>query len=221
MNAYRLTLLAAGTLLLAGCAHNRGGGRHRNIQLDETGGSKVVRSVCPAVAVPAYTGDVSIFSPEQSRDARALDVTATITNLQVVCDDTGPVVKSNVSFDVVAQRASHFGARDVVLSYFSTVTRGGTTIMSKQVSQVNVHFDEGQVRGHGTAAASASIDKASASLPANVSAQLNRRRKPGDSDASVDPMTDPRVRTAVTKASFELLIGFQLSPAQLQYNATR
>ncbi len=219
MKAYRLTLFVAGTLLLAGCAH-RGGGRHR-LELDETGGSKITRSVCPAVAIPAYTGDVSLFSPEQSRDARALDVTATITNLQIACNDTNPVVKTNVTFDVVAQRASRSGARDVVLSYFSTVTRGGGTIMSKQISQVNVHFDDGQYRGHGTAAASALIDKASASLPPNVAAQLNRRRKAGDADASVDPMTDPRVRNAVTKASFELLIGFQLTPSQLEYNATR
>ena len=28
-----------------------------------SGGLNVVRSTCPAVAVPAYTGDVSLFSP--------------------------------------------------------------------------------------------------------------------------------------------------------------
>jgi len=34
-------------------------------------------------------------------------------------------------------------------------------------------------------------------------------------------MSDPATRAAVSQASFEMLVGFQLSDAQLQYNATR
>jgi hypothetical protein len=34
-------------------------------------------------------------------------------------------------------------------------------------------------------------------------------------------MSDPTVRAAVQRASFELLVGFQLTPEQLAYNATR
>jgi hypothetical protein len=34
-------------------------------------------------------------------------------------------------------------------------------------------------------------------------------------------MADPAVREAVRRASFELLVGFQLTPEQLAYNATR
>ena len=34
-------------------------------------------------------------------------------------------------------------------------------------------------------------------------------------------MADPAIRAAVAKASFEMLIGFQLSNEQLAYNATR
>lgn len=219
MTALRLPLLGAtlvvgATLMVAGCAHRRS-------ELDETGGQRIVRSVCPAVAIPAYTGDVSLFSPEQSRDARALDVTATITNLRTSCDDTSAIVRTGVTFDVVAQRAGHSGARDVVLPYFSTVVRAGTEVMSKQIGQVQVHFADGQVRGLGSAAASAEVEKALASLPARVSTELNRKRKPGDADASIDPMADPKTRAAVNRANFELLIGFQLTQAQLAYNATR
>ena len=42
------------------------GGCKTSSDIDETGGIKITRSTCPAVAVPAYTGDVSLFSPEQS-----------------------------------------------------------------------------------------------------------------------------------------------------------
>ena len=209
------SLLASVALLslLGGCKSTN--------DLDETGGLKIVRSTCPAVAVPAYTGDVSLFSPEQSQDARALDVTATITNLHSTCDETGAVVKSVVTFDVLARRASPNGDRDLVLPYFSTVLRAGTKIMSKQESRVLIHFANGQVMGKGNAQAGAEINKALATLPQVAAERLNRKRKATDADASLDPMNDPRIRSAVNQANFELLIGFQLTEAQLAYNATR
>ncbi len=36
-----------------------------------------------------------------------------------------------------------------------------------------------------------------------------------------DPLADPAVRTAVELARYELLVGFELTPEQLRYNATR
>jgi hypothetical protein len=93
---------------------------------DVSGGLNVVRSTCPAVAIPAYTGDVSLFAIPQSQDARSLDVTATMTNLRSSCDQTGDIVHTKVTFDVAARRASPNGARDVILPYFSTVMRAGT-----------------------------------------------------------------------------------------------
>lgn len=214
MTAFRWFLLAGAALAVSGCTHTR-------YDLDETGGAKVRRSVCPAVAVPAYTDTVSLFTVPGTRDSRALDVTATITNLQTACNDTTATVHSTTTFDVVAQRANPQGARDVVLPYFSTVMRAGTTIMSKQIGQVQVHFNDGQVRGTGTASASADVTKSLASLPERVSNELNRRRKPGDADASIDPLSDPRIRGAVNQANFELLIGFQLTDDQLAYNASK
>jgi hypothetical protein len=209
--------LFASTALLA----LLGGCRSTSIDFDETGGAKVTRSTCPAVAVPAYTGDVSIFAPEQSQDARALDVTATITNLRTQCDDTGAIVKVTTTFDVVARRASASGDRDIVLPYFVTVLRAGTKIMSKQESRVQVHFANGQLRGTGTAQAGAEIQKALSTLPQIAAERLNRKRKATDADASLDPMNDPGVRAAVNQANFEVLIGFQLTQQQLAYNATR
>jgi len=188
---------------------------------DVSGGLNVVRSTCPAVAVPAYTGDVSLFSPPESQDARALDVTATITNLRTTCDQTGAVVHTKVTFDVAARRASPNGARDLVLPYFATVMRAGTKIMSKQQSQVLIHFADGQYRATGTAGAGADIQKSLATLPSVAQARLHRKRKASDADASVDPLADPRIKAAINEANFELLIGFQLTDEQLKYNATR
>jgi hypothetical protein len=186
-----------------------------------SGGLNVVRSTCPAVAIPAYTGDVSLFTPEESTDARALDVQATITNLRVSCDQSGPTVHTNVTFDVVARRASPAGARDLILPYFSTVVRAGNRVMSKQVSQVLVHFNDGQVRSTGTGGAGADIQKSLATLPAIAQQRLHRKRKATDADASVDPLADPQVKAAINEANFELLVGFQLTEKQLAYNATR
>jgi hypothetical protein len=204
---------AALLLLLGGCAHEG--------ELDETGGAKVTRSTCPAVAVPAYTGDVSLFSPAQSQDARALDVVATIANLRPQCDEAGSVVHMRVTFDVQARRSSPHGDRDVVLPYFATVMRAGTRLMSKQESRVSVHFADGQVLATTTAQAGADIEKSLATLPAIAAQRLNRKRRATDADASIDPLSDPRVRSAVNQANFELLVGFQLDEAQLAYNATR
>jgi len=188
---------------------------------DVSGGLNVVRSTCPAVAIPAYTGDVSLFSPEQSQDARALDVTATITNLRSSCDQTGAIVHTQVTFDVIARRASPRGERDLILPYFSMVMRAGTVIMSKQVSQVRVHFADGQLRATGTAGAGADIEKSLATLPAVAQQRLRRKRKASDADASVDPLADPKIKAAINQANFELLVGFQLTEDQLRYNATR
>jgi hypothetical protein len=199
-------------LALAGCAKDK---------LDTTNGIVATRSTCPAVAVAAYTGDISLFSPEQSRDARALDAMATITNLRTTCDESGDIVHSRVTFDVEARRASSHGERDLILPYFATVVRAGTVIMSKQQSRVQVHFADGQTRAMATATAGADVQRSLASLPAIVPERLRRKRKATDSDASIDPLADPKVRGAINQANFELIVGFQLTDAQLAYNATR
>ena len=65
------------------------------------------------------------------------------------------------------------------------------------------------------------MNRADASLPADIREQITRKRKAGDPDAALDPLADPAVRAALQRATFELLVGFQLSQDQLSYNATR
>ena len=200
---------------VAGCAKDN--------EIDVAGGVGITatRSACPAVAVPLHTGDVTLFDPASSRDASAIDVVAAITNVVPQCNDSGDKVYQLANFDVVATRRDAGPARSVTIPYFSTVVQGGTAVVAKRLGNVTVSFADGQTRGTGHGQASAYVDRAAATLPADIMERITRKRKAGDQDAAVDPLTIPEVRTAVQRASFELLVGFQLTPDQLEYNVRR
>jgi hypothetical protein len=205
---------AAMLLVLGGCANRSG-------EIDATGGITAVRSACPAVAIPAATGDITLFNPVSDTSATAMDVTATMTNVRSTCNDAGEQVATTVTFDVLARRTRTDDARDVSLPYFMAVVRGGSAVVAKRVGQVQLHFNAGQARAQGSGQASSQVTRAAATLPAEVRERLTRRRKAGDEDAAIDPLTAPEVRQAVQRATFEALVGFQLTDAQLRYNATR
>ncbi len=186
------------------------------------GGVFTVRSACPLVGVPAATGDITMFNPPGNITAAAIDVTATITNVRGNCQEgTGAELASTVSFDVLGQRRFAGPARTVVLPFFNVVVQGGTEVVAKRVGAVALNFPEGSLRAQSTSQATSRISRSVATLPENVRKILTRPRKPGDADAAVDPLTDPAVRAAVARATFEQLVGFQLTEAQLRYNATR
>lgn len=208
-------ILAASILALAlgGCA-SKG-------EIDATGGISAIRTACPTVAVPAATGDITVFDPVTSRDQSAIDVTALMTNVRSTCVDANDPILTNVTFTVQARRARTDAARDVVLPYFVTVVRGGSAVVAKRVGRVTLHFDAGQLRAEANAQGTATITRAAATLSADVREKLTRKRKAGDEDAAVDPLSTPEVRQAVLRASFETLVGFQLTAEQLKYNATR
>ncbi len=213
-----LTVLCgtAAMATVAGCAKDN--------EIDVSGGVGITatRSACPAVAVPLHTGDVTLFDPATSRDASAIDIVAAMTNVVPQCNDTGSEkVYQLVNFDVVATRRDAGPARTVTLPYYATVLQGGTVVVAKRLGNVAITFPEGQVRGTGRAQASAYVDRAAATLPADIQERITRKRKAGDQDAAVDPLSVPEVRAAVQRASFELLVGFQLTQDQLEYNVRR
>ena len=187
----------------------------------DQGGIWTERSACPIPGIPAGTGDVTIFNPANSRDSRAIDVTATITQLRGFCQDSGADVISTVTFTVTALRRDAGPARQVILPYFDVALRGGATIEAKQVGAVALEFPAGSQHATTRAQASIRVNRASATLPPEVRAILTRPRKAGQADAAIDPMADPAVRSAVAAATFEHLVGFQLTQDQLKYNATR
>ena len=191
-----------------------------DLVIEQGVGIQALRSLCPAVGVPDYTGNVTLFRGAD-RSLGSLDVSATMTNVTSTCDDTGERIYATANFDVLAQRTDTAGARSVTLPYYSTVLRGGSAVVSKEVGQVVINFADGQARASATGTAGAYVDRAAATLPEEIREEITRRRRPGDTDAAIDPLTKPEVRAAVARASFELLVGFQLTEEQLAYNATR
>lgn len=209
----RIAVFLTPALILAGCS--------RTGEIDATGGISAVRSACPTVGVAAGTGDITLFDPPTSREQSAIDVTAVITNVRSTCNDAGDQIATTVTFDVLGRRTRTDAAREVVLPYYIAVVRGGSNVTAKRVSQVALRFDVGQPRASAQAQAVSYVSRAAATLPEDVRRQLTRRRKAGDEDAAVDPLTQPEVRQAVLAATFEALVGFQLTDEQLRYNATR
>lgn len=208
-----VVLLMAG-IALAGCK-SKG-----QLVLEEGVGVTAVRTACPSVGIPDYTGDVTLFNGA-STTADAIDVTAAMTNVRTDCNPNGDKVLATVRFDVQARRTSTQGARRVTLPYFVTVMRGGNAVIAKRIGSVTVDFADGQARAQASGTGSATIDKAEATIPREIRDRITRKRKAGDYDAAIDPLAQPEVRAAVARATFDVFVGFQLSDAQLTYNATR
>ena len=210
----RLAALAA-VILLSACRHAG------DVTSDNGGGVYAVRSVCPIAGVPAGTGDVTLFNPPNSTDSRAIDVTATISDVRATCQDAGNDVISTATFTITALRRDAGPARQLVLPYFDVALRGGSTVAAKQVGQAVLNFAAGDVHAWTRVQATVRVNRSAATLPANVRAILTRPRKAGEAEAAIDPLADPAVRTAVANATFEHLVGFELTQDQLKYNATR
>ncbi|TIX51332.1 hypothetical protein [Alteraurantiacibacter aquimixticola] len=209
-------IVAAGAAMaLAGCKSEG------DIVVQQGVGITALRSVCPAVGIPDHTGDITLFSPASATTADAIDVTAVITNVRANCDESGAEVYSTATFDVQAQRRDVSGTRTVEIPYFSTVMRGGSSVVAKRLGTVTLSFADGEARASAMGTAGAVIDRTEATLPADIREIITRTRRAGDTDAAIDPLTRPEVRAALARASFELLVGFQLSEDQLAYNATR
>ena len=210
----RLAALVAITLL-SGCR------RAGELTPENGGGVYAVRSACPIAGIPAGTGDITLFNPANSTDSRAIDVTASISDLRATCQETATDVVSTATFTVVGLRRDAGPARQVVLPYFDVALRGGSQIAAKQVGQAVLNFRAGDLHAWARVQATVRVNRASATLPENVRQILTRPRKAGEAEAAVDPLADPAVSKAVANATFEQLVGFQLTQDQLKYNATR
>ena len=210
-----LAFAALSALALSGCAQKG------ELVVDSGVGVTALRSTCPTVGVPDYTGDVTTFSAPGRSDFGAIDVTAAITNVRSACNDSGAKVSTTADFDILARRADVRGARQVQLPWFVTIVRGGSAVVAKRVGTVTLNFADGQERAQAHAQAASYIDRAEATLPEDIRKRITRKRKSGSDEAAIDPLAEPEVRAALARASFEVLVGFQLSEHQLAYNATR
>ena len=165
INRLRLAAILMTGAAMAGCSHKG------DLVLQEGVGVTAIRTVCPAVGVPDYTGDITTFRVPGDTSAANMDVTAAITNLRSTCDDAtgGARVYSNATFDVLARRTDVRGARTVTLPYYSVVLRGGSSVVTKRVGQVTLSFADGQERAQARAQAGAYVDRA----PSHVLAASN------------------------------------------------
>ena len=210
----RLAALAV-VILLSACRHAG------ELTSENGGGVYAVRSDCPIAGIPAGTGDITLFNPANSVAASALDVTATITDLRAVCQDAGSDVVSTATFTIVALRRDAGPARQVVVPYFNVALRGGSDIAAKQVGQAVLNFNAGDAHAWTRVQSTIRVNRSATALPQNVREILTRQRKAGEADAAVDPMSEPGVAKAVANATFEHLVGFELTQDQIKYNATR
>ena len=217
----RIRLLSAPLLALALVGALEGCRSKGDIVVDEGVGITAVRSACPAVGIPDYTGDITVFRNPGDTTAGNVDLVASMTKVRSQCNDTGAKVYTTVSFEVNARRTDTRGARTVTLPYFVTVLRGGSAVVAKRNTAVTLTFADGQERATASGTGSAYVDKAEASLPADIRERITRKRRGGDADAAVDPLALPEVKAAIKRATFDVLVGFQLDQQQLNYNATR
>jgi len=212
--ARTLTALAA-LAALSACTKNG------DLVIDQGVGVTSVLSLCPAVGIPDYTGDVTTFRDPADTTTASLDVSAAITDLRSTCNDVAEQVYSEATFTVNARRADTAGARTVQLPYFVTVLRGGSAVISKRIGTVTLTFADGQDRASATAKGGSFVNRADAALPDDIREKITKRRRAGDEEAALDPLADPEVKAAIARTRFEMLVGFQLTEEQLKYNATR
>lgn len=189
--------------------------------IDQGIGIASVLSLCPSVGIPDYTGDITTFRNPADTTVSSLDVSAAMTGLRSECNDTADKIYSEASFTVNARRSDTGGARTVELPYFVTVVRGGTAVVSKRIGTVTLAFADGQDRAQGTGKVGAYVNRVDAALPEDIREKITKRRRAGDAEAALDPLADPEVKAAIARTRFEMLVGFQLTEAQLRYNVTR
>jgi hypothetical protein len=213
VSAAALAVIAAAGL--AGC-HTKG-----EIVVDEGVGITAIRTPCPAVGIPNYTGDITLFRTPGDKSEANMDVVANMTDVRSQCTESTDQVFTKVTFQVYGRRSDTRGARQVTLPYFVTVLQGGTAVVSKRVGNVTLNFADGQARTQATGEGSAYVNRAAATLSDEIRDRITRKRKAGEAEAAVDPLEQPDIKAAVARATFEVLVGFELNQDQLAYNATR
>ena len=156
------------------------------------GGVYITRRACPQLGIPAGTGDITLFDPAGQHRCRAR---STSSRRSPICAPpaTRPAPRSVsiASFDVVATRRDAGPARQVVLPFFDVVMQGGNGSSPSRSAGSALNFAAGShPRPDPVQARCGSI--ARSTRPARGRPrELTRRRKTGDADAAVDPLSDP------------------------------
>ena len=181
-----------------------------------------MRSACPIVGVPAGTGDVTLFNPPGSTDSRAIDVTATITDVRATCQDVGQGrrIDRNVhgGGDCGAMRARRGrSCCPISTSLFRAAARSSPSGSARSALNFPRRQPHAWTRVQATVRVNRGGRDAARERPPDPDPPAQGRRP----EAAVDPLADPAVRAAVANATFEHLVGFQMTQDSCSYNATR
>lgn len=195
--------MVAAPLLLAGCSSNP---------------LQVTRTLCPATAVPQHAGTLTFFSPPSSRTADSVVASANIFNLQNQCNEGGEKVTSNLRFSIGAQRPNAAAEQTITVPYFVAVVKEGETLLSKQIYEATLTFAAGDVRAESVQTVQAAVDRAEALAAAGPApGSEKKKRKRGEMAEPEDLFFDAKPKAS----GFEILVGFQLTDAQVHYNITQ
>jgi hypothetical protein len=161
---------------------------------------EVRRTSCPALSVPTHTGTLTRFSQAGRFDTQDVQTVATIGQLSNNCVENASGANSAVSFNIMATRPAKGPAQSVQLPYFITVLKDGETVIAKQVYGAALSFADGAMTG--TASQVVTVKTPDVPLPPSP-------KKNNEIDEFAPP---PK------PAMYEILVGFQLSDADIVYN---
>jgi hypothetical protein len=164
---------------------------------------EVRRTSCPALAVPMHTGTLTRFAQAGRSDAQDVGLVATIGQLSDNCVENDSGVNTAVSFNMIATRPNKGAAATVQLPYFIAVVKDGETLVAKQVYGAALDFADG--------ASSGSLRQVVTVKTPEV--PLPPKPKKNNEIDEFAPPPKPAV--------YEILVGFQLSDAEVVYNISK
>ena len=100
---------------------------------------------CPAVAVVGNTGSLTVFRGD-SRDAKDVIMSATISGIQTDCDQGDVEIDRKVSFNIIATRGPAMTENTIVVQYFVALLRDNFQITAKEIYQTTLRFRPGENR---------------------------------------------------------------------------
>jgi hypothetical protein len=164
---------------------------------------EVRRTSCPAISVPMHTGTLTRFAQAGRYDTQDVGLVATIGQLSDNCVENANGVNTAVSFNIMATRPEKGPATAVQLPYFITVVKDGDTLIAKQVYGASLDFADGATSG--SLRQVVTVKTPDVPLPP-------KPKKHNEIDEFAPP---PK------PAIYEILVGFQLSEAEVVYNISK
>lgn len=96
---------------------------------------------CPAVGFVRYANSLTAFSRGATPVASAVSHKATLSHLEVDCQDRGEGLRTRVDFTISAEAGPALAGSNVNVPYFVVVARNGDELQSKRIYSVDVSLN--------------------------------------------------------------------------------